>query len=528
MNPDALNPDALNPSIEFSLLMPMILVFAGGIAGVVVEAFAPRRARYAVQVALSVVVLVVALVWVASLAGTRSVAILGSVAIDGVSLVLQGAVLVVTLASVALVAERTRARVVTNAAVHAGHQSDHFAAQAATVPGSVAERDAERAGVQQTEVFPLVLFAAGGMMLMPAANDLLTMFVALELLSLPLYLMCALARHRRLLSQEAALKYFLLGAFASAIFLFGVAMLYGAAGTLDLAGIAASLAADDPGREFAVVGGALVVVGLLFKVGAVPFHSWVPDVYQGAPTPITAFMAAATKIAAFGALLRLLHVALPSLVDSWRPVVWVVSILSMVFGSILAMTQTDIKRMLAYSSVAHAGFLLTALVSLDGTGISSVLFYLIAYAVTTLAAFAVVTLVREPNGAEATTLAQWAGLGRRSPVVAGAFAVALLALAGIPLTSGFIGKFAVFQAAAGAGGGALVVVGVLASAIAAYFYVRVIGAMYFTDPDPDIEVLVVRRPATAGVVAAATVATVLLGVFPQPLLDLVNHAASFV
>ena len=234
--------------------------------------------------------------------------------------------------------------------------------------GSVAEKVAAKAGVMQTEVFPLTLFAIGGMLLFPAADDLLTMFIALEVLSLPLYLMCGLARRRRLLSQEAALKYFLLGAFSSAFFLYGAAMLYGYSGTLSLAGIADAIHANAGKTSLALIGVGLVLVGVLFKVGAVPFHSWIPDVYQGAPTPITAFMAAATKIAAFGALLRIFYVAVPEIRADWRPVLWAIAILTMVVGTVTAVTQTDVKRMLAYSAVAHTGFILTGVIALNESG----------------------------------------------------------------------------------------------------------------------------------------------------------------
>src|SRR6185312_2733744 len=266
------------------------------------------------------------------------------------------------------------------------------------VVGSVAEKLATRAGVMQTEVFPLTMFATGGMLLFGAANDLLTMFVALEVLSLPLYLMCGLARRRRLLSQEAALKYFLLGAFSSAFFLYGVAMLYGYAGTLRLGGIADVVAGGSGNTSLALTGVAMLLVGVLFKVGAVPFHAWIPDVYQGAPTPITAFMSAATKIAAFGAMLRIFSVAVPELRDEWRPVLWAIAILTMTVGTITAVTQSDVKRMLAYSAVAHTGFILTGVIALNESGLSSTLFYLFAYGFSTVGAFAVVGLVRDKAG----------------------------------------------------------------------------------------------------------------------------------
>jgi NADH-quinone oxidoreductase subunit N len=268
-------------------------------------------------------------------------------------------------------------------------------------------------------------------------------------------------------------------------------------------------------------------VGLLFKVGAVPFHAWTPDVYQGAPTPVTGFMAAATKVAAFGALLRLLYVALPGLRWDWRPVMWGVAILTMAVGAILAVTQTDVKRLLAYSSIAHAGFILTGVIATNRAGVSSVLFYLAAYSFVTLGAFAVVTLVRDAGG-EATHLSRWAGLGRRSPLLAAVFALFLLAFAGIPLTSGFSGKFAVFQAAASGGAVPLVIVGVLSSAVAAFFYIRVIVVMFFSDPRPDGPTVAVPSVLTTAAIAVGAVATIVLGILPQYFLHLADQASLFV
>jgi NADH-quinone oxidoreductase subunit N len=356
---------------------------------------------------------------------------------------------------------------------------------------------------------------------------LLTMFVALEVLSLPLYLLCGLARHRRLLSQEAAVKYFLLGAFSSAFFLYGVALLYGATGTLSLPGIADALLFN-PNDSTALIGVALLAVGLLFKVGAVPFHSWIPDVYQGAPTPITGFMAAATKVAAFGALLRVFYVALPPLHNEWRPVLWAISILTMAVGTITAVNQTDVKRMLAYSSIAHVGFILTGVIAANPAGLASTMFYLVAYSFSTVGAFAVVGLIRNSDGDEDATISHWAGLGQRYPVVALLFSMFLLAFAGIPLTSGFVSKFAVFQAAAKGGAVPLVIIGVIASGVAAYFYVRVIVLMFFTEPHADQVQVVMPSFWSKAAIAVCAVVTIGLGVFPQPLLDLVNQAAQFV
>ncbi|MGZ4528740.1 MAG: NADH-quinone oxidoreductase subunit NuoN [Mycobacterium sp.] len=520
------------PSIEYFLLCPTLIVFGVAVVGVLAEAFLPRRVRYGAQVTLALAGLVAA--FVAVIAVSRSVpasgraTVLGAMAIDRPTLYLQGTVLLVAVLAVIFMAERTQAKADSKVAAGVGAAGpaglDSFTPQASAVPGSDAERDAERAGAAQTELFPLAMLSVGGMMVFPASNDLLTMFVALEVLSLPLYLMCGLARHRRLLSQEAAMKYFLLGAFSSAFFLYGVALLYGATGTLLLTGIRDALAAHGD-TSMALVGVALLSVGLLFKVGAVPFHSWIPDVYQGAPTPITGFMAAATKVAAFGALLRVVYVALPPLHDEWRPVLWTISILTMAVGTITAVNQTDVKRMLAYSSVAHVGFILTGVIADNPAGLSATLFYLVAYSFSTVGAFAIVGLIRDADGVEDATLSHWAGLGQRSPIVGVMFSMFLLAFAGIPLTSGFVSKLAVFKAAAQGGAAPLVIIGVVASGIAAYFYVRVIVSMFFTEATDDTPHVVAPGILSKAAIAVCAAITVALGIFPQPLLDLADRSA---
>jgi len=520
------------PSIQYFLLCPTLIVFGVAVVGVLAEAFLPRRIRYTAQVTLSLAGLIAA--FVAVIAVSRSiqipgrVAVLGAMAIDRPTLYLQGTVLLVAVMAVIFIAERAQPKAESKVSVGVGRAGsgglDSFTPQASAVPDGDAEREAERAGAAQTELFPLALLSVGGMMVFPASNDLLTMFVALEVLSLPLYLMCGLARHRRLLSQEAAMKYFLLGAFSSAFFLYGVALLYGATGTLLLTGIRDALAAHGD-TSMALVGVALLSVGLLFKVGAVPFHSWIPDVYQGAPTPITGFMAAATKVAAFGALLRVIYVALPPLHDQWRPVLWAISILTMAVGTITAVNQTDVKRMLAYSSVAHVGFILTGVIADNHTGLSSTLFYLLAYSFSTVGAFAIVGLIRDADGVEDATLAHWAGLGQRSPIVGVMFSMFLLAFAGIPLTSGFVSKLAVFKAAAQGGAAPLVIVGVVASGVAAYFYVRVIVSMFFTEETEDTPQVVAPGFLSKAAIAVCAAVTVALGTFPQPLLDLADQAA---
>ncbi|HTX93901.1 MAG TPA: NADH-quinone oxidoreductase subunit NuoN [Mycobacterium sp.] len=517
------------PSVEYFLLCPTLIVFGVAVVGVLIEAFLPRRLRYSAQLTLALGGLVAAFIAVVavsrSLPAAGRATVLGAMAVDRVTLYLQGTVVLVAVLAVIFIAERAHTTTRSKVAAAAGSAGlDSFTPQASAVPGSDAEREAERAGAAQTELFPLTMLSVGGMMVFPASNDLLTMFVALEVLSLPLYLMCGLARHRRLLSQEAAMKYFLLGAFSSAFFLYGVALLYGATGTLLLTGIRDALAAHGD-TSMALVGVALLCVGLLFKVGAVPFHSWIPDVYQGAPTPITGFMAAATKVAAFGALLRVVYVALPPLHDQWRPVLWTISILTMAVGTITAVNQTDVKRMLAYSSVAHVGFILTGVIADNQQGLSATLFYLLAYSFSTVGAFAIVNLIRDADGVEDANLSHWAGLGQRSPIVGVMFSMFLLAFAGIPLTSGFVSKLAVFKAAAQGGAVPLVIVGVVASGVAAYFYVQVIVSMFFTEATDDTPQVVAPGILSKAAIAVCAAVTVLLGIFPQPLLDLADHAA---
>jgi proton-translocating NADH-quinone oxidoreductase chain N len=515
------------PNLEYGQLGPMLLVFGVAILGVVVEAAFGKDWRQPIQVPLAFFGLAGAFAWILVLGFKDKpfhVAAVGAVGIDGPTLFLQGTILVLALVSLLLIAER---------------ENSAFTPQASALPGSEAERESLASGAFQSEVYPLMMFAVGGMLLFPAANDLLTMFVALEVMSLPLYLMCGLARRRRLLSQEAAVKYFLLGAFSSAFFLFGVAMLYGFAGSVRLSDISRAIStgktvvpADmaskiqpmSTNNTLLLAGVALLSVGLLFKIGAVPFQAWKPDVYQGAPTPITALMASCTLVAAFGATLRVFYVALENLKWDWRPMMWGVAILTMIAGAVIAITQTDVKRMLAYSSIAHSGFLLTGVIATSQAGLSGTLFYLAAYGFTTIGAFAIITMVRDAGG-EASHLSRWAGLGKRSPLIAGVFAFFLLAFAGIPLTSGFTGKFAVFQAAIDGGATPLVVVGVISSAIAAFFYLRVIVVMFFSEPEADGPVVVASVP-TAAVVALGATATVVLGVLPQPMLDLAGQAAS--
>jgi NADH-quinone oxidoreductase subunit N len=505
------------PPIDYAAIAPLLIVLGAACVAVLVEAFLPRHQRWPAQVVLSVVALGGAGLALGLYAGSGPdgiTTIADALAVDRPTLFLWGALLALGLASVLLIADRS---------VEPGGAFLASAASRAAVgggtggfPESPEDRSYGAPGLpptMQTEVFPFTLFALGGMMAFVAANDLLTMFVALEVLSLPLYLMCGLARRRRLISQEAAVKYFLLGAFASAFFLYGLALIYGYAGSVRLSEIAEASVGSAASDALLFGGLALLVVGLMFKGSVGPFHTWTPDVYQGAPTPVTAFMAACTKVAAFGAILRVLQVAFGDTRWEWRGVLWAVAIASMAIGAVLGLTQTDIKRMIAYSSVAHAGFLLLGAMAITDAGVSSTLFYLLAYGFTTIAVFAVISLVRDADG-EATHLSQWAGLAKRSPVVAGVMTFLLLALAGIPLTSGFTAKFAVFAAALGDGMAPLVVIALVASAVAAFFYVRVIVLMYFSEPAADGPTVTVPGAFTTAAITLGVIVTLLLGIAP--------------
>jgi NADH-quinone oxidoreductase subunit N len=527
--------DFVKPALEYFELLPLFIVFGVACVGVVVEAFVPRHLRYVTQTVLTAAGLVAALVAVVLVAGDVEshadgaamglLAAGGTIAIDGPTLFVWGLVLVLAVAGVMLFAERQ---------LDGGVSA--FAGQAAALPGTEAERQASTRGLDHTEVYPLLLFAVLGMMLFPAANDLVTMFVGLEILSLPLYLLCGLARRRRLLSQEAALKYFMLGAFSSGFFLYGIALVYGFAGSMQFAAINEAIRNDVDNQALLLIGIGLLAVGLFFKVGAAPFHAWTPDVYQGAPTPVTAFMAAGTKVAAFGAAMRLFYVAFGADRWSWQPMLWIIAILTMFVGAVLAITQSDVKRLLAYSSVAHTGFILTGVLGVQAAGnladgeltaTQAVLFYLTTYGFATLGAFAVVSLVRD-SGGEATQLSRWAGLGKESPIIAGVFAFFLLAMAGIPLTSGFVGKIAVFSVALAAVAWPVVVAAVLASIIAAFLYVRVIKAMYFDEPVGDGPTVAYPSVLTATAIALGAAVTLMLGIVPGPLMDLAASAGEFI
>ncbi|MFN2188986.1 MAG: NADH-quinone oxidoreductase subunit N [Candidatus Promineifilaceae bacterium] len=375
----------------------------------------------------------------------------------------------------------------------------------------------KKADIDRPEFYYLMLFSVSGMMLMGMANDLIVVFLALELLSIPLYVLAGFARPRAE-SEESAMKYFLLGAFASSFLVFGIALIYGATGSTAL-----PVVLDDIGNEpfLGGLGAALILVGLAFKIAAVPFHMWTPDVYEGAPTAVTAFMSVGAKVAGFAALIRILLYALPNLSDTWIPVVAILSALTMLVGNFVALAQRNIKRMLAYSSIAHAGFILMGVAAAvnSGKGIPAALFYLFAYLFTNLGAFAVVMAVERQDG-EGLTLDDYKGLSKRHLWLALALAFFMLSLTGIPPTGGFTAKFAVFGAAIEADLVWLTIIGVLTSIVSAYFYLRVVFYSFMFDGEGEV----IIKPAAAIAVAAAVVATFLLGIFPTPWMDFAREA----
>jgi NADH-quinone oxidoreductase subunit N len=386
-----------------------------------------------------------------------------------------------------------------------------------------------REGLEGPEYIALMLFSAVGMLIMTAANDLIVVFLALELLSIPLYVLAAFDR-RRLSSQEAGIKYFVLGAFSSAIFLYGLALVYGATGTTSLTGINTFLSQNtlfDTGTL--VAGFALLLVGLGFKVAAVPFHAWTPDVYQGAPTPVTSFMASATKTAGFAALLRVFLVAFPLYRTDWRPAAWVLAVLTLLVGSVGAALQTDVKRLLAYSSIAHAGYVLIGFQAATPRGIESALFYLFVYTFMVVGSFAIVTVL-SLRGDDDHSIEGYRGLAFRHPVLGSLFIFFLLAQAGIPLTGGFIAKLEVFSAASDAGEYALVAIGAVATVIGAYAYLRV--ALAIARPDEvDEDAAETAEPVkrrvdvlTGVVLTVAAAMTLVLGVLPATFVDWARHA----
>lgn len=379
----------------------------------------------------------------------------------------------------------------------------------------------EARGIMRGEFYPLMLFSLAGMMLMGQAMNLIVVFVAVELLSIPLYILCGIARPR-LDSEESAMKYFLMGAFASGFLVYGIALVYGATGTVSLGELPVILSAPaanyDPTLLFA--GAALILVGLGFKVAAAPFHMWTPDVYEGAPTTVTAFMATATKVAGFAALMRVFMFGFEPLLAQWQPIMAILAALTMIIGNVTALMQTNIKRMLAYSSIAHAGYVLVGVSAGDAAGVTAVLFYLAAYAFTTIAAFAVIAAIGSGKE-EDQSIDAYAGLSRRKPMLALVMAIAMFSLIGIPPTAGFFGKYFLITAAIGANLTWLAVVMMLTSVVSAFFYLRVVVVMYMREPQTDGEVITGNIPRSLAAAISAT-AVIVIGILSAPVLGVIT------
>ncbi len=372
--------------------------------------------------------------------------------------------------------------------------------------------------IERFEYYPLLLFCISGMTLMSSVNDFVMLFIALELLSIPLYVLAGFARPDEK-SEESALKYFLLGAFASAFLIYGIALVYGGTGTTAFPEIVEGAMGGDLSLTLAGVG--LILAGLAFKVAAVPFHMWTPDVYEGAPTPVTAFMSIGAKTAGFAALGRIFLLTLQSLGDDWVPVVAALAALTIVLGNLVAIVQSNIKRMLSYSSIAHTGYMMMAVAANNNRGLSALLFYVFVYAITNLGAFAVLTTMADREG-EDLSFTPYEGLAKRRPWVAAAMALFMLSLTGIPPTGGFVGKYYIFLATIEADLMWLAVLGVLTSVVSAYFYLHVIVRMYFYDSRRDAPSR--PYPTLATAILLTAIGTLVLGLWPDPLLDLAQSS----
>jgi NADH-quinone oxidoreductase subunit N len=484
-------------ALDLRPLFPAIVVALTGLAVLMAQAFTPKGSR-APAAALSLAGLAGALVAVGILASGsgRGSVLAQSVAADDFALFFQALILVVGIVVVLLSPSYLR-----------------------------------ETGLDRGEYYGLVLFSIVGMMGLVSALELVALFVALEIMSVAVYALAGMQRDREK-SQEAALKYFITGSFSSAFLLYGIAVLYGLTGKTSLAPIADALrtgalspmaAAPGTAAGLALVGTAFLLVGFGFKVASVPFHMWAPDAYEGAPTTITALMAAGVKAAAFGAFLRVLVQALPSLAAHWQPAVAVLAVVTMIVGNFSALAQSNLKRMLAYSSIAHAGYLMTALVAAPGLGTEAILFYLVAYALVNLGGFGVFAALTR-GGREPIELSDLAGLADRRPLLAAQLTVFLISLTGVPISGGFVGKFYLFSAAVSAGYASLAIVGMLMSVVSAYYYLRVVVAMYFREPE-GADTWSPVGVGAAFALALSTAVVLALGVYPAPLMAWARMAA---
>jgi NADH-quinone oxidoreductase subunit N len=472
---------------DFSAILPLIVLVAWATVLILVDLFIPKE-RKMWTVILAAVGLIVALGLSLAQIGREQVAFSGMVVVDGFATYINVLLLGAGLVAIVLA-------------------YDYI----------------ERMGINRSEYYILLLYSISGMMLMAVAADLIVVFLALELLSIPLYILAGFARPRPD-SEEAALKYFLLGAFAAGFLVYGVALIFGATGTTSLAGIVQQVNADTVDLFLLAIGAAFIMIGLGFKVAAVPFHMWTPDVYQGAPSSVTAFMAVGAKAAGFAALIRVFFVAFSAIAIDLTPVLWMVAVLTMVLGNVVAIAQSNIKRMLAYSSIAHAGFILMALVpygqeNIAPHAVAAALFYLLAYAITNLGAWAVVIALEKAEGV-GLEIQDYAGLGRKYPLLGVAMTVFMLSFTGVPPTLGFIGKFYLFSVVVDGGMIWLAIIGVLTSLVSAYYYLRVVVYMYMSEGEPEVP----RQTWVSLTATVAAVAVVVLSIFSEPLLTWASEA----
>ena len=472
---------------DFYTLLPNILLVAWACALLLVDLFISKR-RKGITALVAAFGLAIVMGIVLAQAGREMTAFNGMITVDGFSVFLSVLFLATGLLSIA-----------------------------------IAYGYLKRMGFERGEYYTLILFSISGMLLMAQASNLIVIFLGLELLSIPLYVLAAWARPRQE-SEEAGIKYFLLGAFATGFVVYGIAMIFGATGSTQLSEIVASVTAGEAVTSLLMVGAALLLVGFGFKVAAVPFHMWTPDVYQGAPTSVTGFMAVGAKTAGFAALLRIFVSAFPSLSLDLVPVLWGLAAVTMIGGNLIAIAQTDIKRLLAYSSIAHAGYILMAFVSFGNPevahdSVASALFYLVAYAITSFGAWAMVIALEKAEG-KGLEISDYAGLGRKYPALAAAMTIFMLSLTGIPPTLGLIGKLYLFRTVVEGGFIGLAIIGVLTSLISAYYYLRVVVVMYMREGDAQVTSdswLYITIGATA-------LATVILSFVPAALFKLASDA----
>jgi NADH-quinone oxidoreductase subunit N len=468
--------------LDFSIILPLTILIAWACMLLLIDLFIPKE-RKGITAFLAALGLALTLGFTVTQTGREATGFNGMVTLDGFSTFTSALILVSGLLGIAL-----------------------------------AYGYLKRMGIERGEYYSLMLFSITGMLLMTQASDLIIVFLALELLSIPLYVLAAFARPN-LQSEEAGLKYFLLGSFSTGFIVYGIALVFGATGTTSLSGIVASTPS-----LILTIGAALLLIGFGFKIAAVPFHMWTPDVYQGSPSAVTAFMSSGAKIAGFSALLRVFTTAFPNLSAGLTDVFWVLSALTMIVGNFTAISQTNIKRMLAYSSIAHAGYILMAFVPFGNkdvvaTSVAAGLFYLFAYVLTNFGAWSVVIALEKSEG-KGLEISDYMGLAKKYPALAAAMAVFMLSFIGFPPTLGMVGKFYLFRAAIAGGFVGLAVIGVLTSLVSAYYYLRVVVNMYMREGDPTIE----REPWLDITTAVTVIATVVLSFIPQGLFLLASDA----